>query len=127
MPHIRDIFPSTIMRGADLDGQPMQVTFDGWSNESRWGGFFALSLRDQPYKLKLTPALGRDLAKINGGNDDIESFIELTVEIYPEDITIRDHNTGDEKQVTVIRARAVPGAKPRLLKPRPPLDDEIPF
>ena len=133
MPRVSEVFSSGLLKAEHLNGQPFDVTINGWAKEMIYGAeAYVLYLAEDSRKLKLSNMLAHDIAKALGGIDEIERWMGGKVQLYPHDQKIVDRDTQLEKTVNMIRARAgvsptatlVPGPTPPR-KPDP--DDEIPF
>jgi hypothetical protein len=128
MPKVSDIFTSSFLRAADLEG-PRDVTIIGWREEYLFGkNEYVLELADEPCALRLTQTLGRNI-KAALGEDDLDNWIDRVIKIYSAQIKIREN--GAEKLVDTIRAMASERDKPPTEPPasalKKPLDDDIPF
>jgi hypothetical protein len=132
MPKVREIFSPGLLRAAEFNGKPLQVEIEGWGTMISWGEeFYILTLVGQPQPIKLTTLLAIDIAKI-AGDDELATWVGLKVELYPEDREIEDRKTGEDKMITMIRAREIPGAVraavvPAPVTPRSDMGDEIQF
>jgi hypothetical protein len=128
MPKVSNIFSNSVLRAADLDG-PRDIKIVGWHEEYLFGkNEYVLELEDESSGLRLTATLGRDIKAALGGEDDLDDWIGRVVTIYPAQLKIKDKDSGEEKIVDTIRAKAS-----KLDKPLPkkalsgPSDDDIPF
>jgi hypothetical protein len=129
MPKVSNIFSSSFLRAADLDG-PRDVTIAGWREEYLFGkNEYVLDLEGEDKFLRLNnPALARDIAAALG-EENIDDWLGRVVTIYRTELKIRDKETGEEKLVNTIRAKKSDLDKPppkKALK-KPSDDDDIPF
>jgi hypothetical protein len=127
MPRISEIFGTGSYRAVDIP-RPLVVTIDGYGTETdRYRGdeIYVLHFRDSVRTLRLTQSNAADIARLHG--DEIANWVGCEIELYVEEMTIRDRQTGADKQISTIRARAPASANGPLPPTRDALDDEIPF
>lgn len=127
MPRVSAIFSTPTYRGIDLPDEGKAVLIGGWHEGQSWGkDHHFLDLVDDPLALQLTDILAYDIKQVLGA-DDLDDFIDRWITIYPVKKVITDRETGRDKTITMIRARACDRDRgpPRRLR-QAPLDD-VPF
>ena len=131
MPKVSEVFPSTYLRGSDLT-IPRDVTLVGpWRTEYSFGKTdYVFDLLNESAALRCGPQLMREIAAALG-EDDFDLWPGRTITIYGKGEKIKDRNTGEDKDVTVIHAMASKLDKPpgngKALGRSSDVDDDIPF
>ncbi|MET4249254.1 hypothetical protein [Bradyrhizobium sp. LA6.7] len=128
MPQVSAIFSSQIYRGSNLPAEGKAVLIEDWHEEQLWGrDCYLLDLVDDPLVLQLTSTLARDIEQILG-TGEIEDWAERWITIYPVTKTMPDRDTGKEKTICMIRARACDKDQGPRRRPRKDMpDDGVPF
>ena len=131
MPKVSTIFPASNLRAADLDGaQTAHIV--GWREEYAYGAshyVLDLDLRGERSALRLGVTLARDIKTVLD-EDDIDLWPGRAISIYPSQMKIKDKDTGEDKNVDVIRAAAAPEdvmSDKAALVNRQRMNDDIPF
>jgi hypothetical protein len=128
MPKLSKIFPNQFRRATDLDESGIVVTIVNWHKDVYMREeCYALDLDDGGAPLRVTGPLGSDIRAALAGEDELDQRIGHAIMIYPVQKTIKDRDTGEDKVVDMIRAKAAPNTKAIGRNRDPDLNDEISF
>src|SRR5215475_9736947 len=106
MPKVSEIFGGSYLKADHLNGQSRVVTITAWNKEIVYGDeAHVLHFAEETRALKLSATSARDIAAALK-MDDMENWIGEKIELYTSEQKITDRDTQNEKQITMIRARA---------------------
>ena len=112
MPKVSEVFPSTYLRGSDLTS-PRDITLSGaWRTEYQYGREeYIFDIAGESVALRCGPQLMREISAALK-EDDFDLWPDRTITVYGKEEKIKDRNTGEPKDVSVIHAMASKLDKP---------------
>jgi hypothetical protein len=127
MATLRDMFPLTLFRASDLDGQPLVLTTSGVTNEVVYDKeAWVLRFLEDGRALKLSFRNAEALA-LATKSENSHDWGGLKVRLTPAPFTNRTGEPGTMIVLEVLPPEAKPTANAGLPKPANSLDDGIPF